>query len=189
MKAEFILGSCVTGVVKHTALTCQLQTDIHCTPAEGARLVSYTTYFIHTASSTQDWKAGSNITSITLDTISTGNISIWSLTPNSLKPSNCMAFLFNISNWKQNWFSQTDHMPPSITNSLDNLPDDPRFSAQSNQKFKDEQGQLDNHWREAGLAYASCEFVSNWITLSTVCWYRSITCYIPWSSSLHYKQQ
>lgn len=56
-----------------------------------------------------------------------------------------MAFLFSIFNRKQNWFSQIDHMPPNITNSSDNLPNDPRFSAQSNQKFKDEYGQLDNH--------------------------------------------
>jgi len=54
MKAEFISGSCDTGVVKHTALTCQLQTDIHCTPSEEGRFMSYTTHFIHTACSTHD---------------------------------------------------------------------------------------------------------------------------------------
>lgn len=92
MKAEFTSGSCVTGVGERTALACQLQTDIPCATAEEGRFVSYTTYLIHAVSSTQDRKAGSNITGITLCTVSTGNISILSLIPNSSKPSSCIKY-------------------------------------------------------------------------------------------------
>lgn len=38
-----------------------------------------------------------------------------------------MASLFTITNRKQNWFLLADHLLPNIINSLDNLPDDPRF--------------------------------------------------------------
>lgn len=47
-----------------------------------------------------------------------------------------MASLFNISNRKQNWFSLADHLFPNIINSLDNLPDDPRFQYKQTKSSK-----------------------------------------------------
>lgn len=54
----------------------------------------------------------------------------------SLKPSNCMVSIFNISKGKQNRFSPTELLPSNITDSPDNLPDDPRFFTTTKTKIQ-----------------------------------------------------